>query len=142
MTKKAVKKQAKSKIEIPSPFLIPKGRALIILPVEETTTTKSGIEIMTGHNEQVFKIGYVMAVGAGLIEELIDYEGNKRFLEPGDKVHYNTYANNGFMYDGISYLSMSEVDVHGLVPEKDIIPAETPIKKRKRDFDGHDGIKL
>lgn len=131
------------KPKIPKDFFRAKGKTIVVLPIATEETTKAGLVIMTAENDAVFKQGYIVACGANLTDEVIDFNDKKRVLQIGDKVSYNTYANNTFMYKGVVYLNMYETDVHMLLPENEtVLPLETKIKVRKRGVNGQDGKHL
>jgi len=130
------------KPKIPKLFPRALGQTVIVLPIIEDVKTESGL-FLTNSDNTIFKQGYVFAVGADCVRKVIDFNGEKRILAPGDKVSYNTYANDTWLFEGVTYLKMTELDIHMLMhDEKPIKGIETPIKKRKRGFDGHDGLKL
>ena len=79
----------------------PLGERVVIKPLEEETTTKSGIVLPDSAKEKPIE-GEVVAVGPGKLTE----DGKRAPLEVkvGDKVVYSKFAGTPVKQDGEEYL--------------------------------------
>ena len=80
----------------------PLGSRVLIQPVEQETTTASGIVLPETAKEKPQQ-GIVKAVGTG--EDMVTD------LAAGDKVLFPKYAGNEIQIDGVQYIIMDEGDV-------------------------------
>jgi chaperonin GroES len=89
--------------------LKPLGDRLIVQPVDEEETTKSGIVLPDTAKEKPQK-GKVLAVGEGKWDE----DGEKRIpldVSQGDEVLYSKYGGTEIVIDGDDLLVLRESDV-------------------------------
>ena len=89
--------------------LKPLGDRLIVQPVDEEETTKSGIVLPDTAKEKPQK-GKVLAVGEGKWDE----DGEKRIpldVSKGDEVLYSKYGGTEIVIDGDDLLVLRESDV-------------------------------
>ena len=89
--------------------LKPLGDRLIVQPVDEEETTKSGIVLPDTAKEKPQK-GKVLAVGEGKWDE----DGEKRTpldVSQGDEVLYSKYGGTEIVIDGDDLLVLRESDV-------------------------------
>lgn len=89
--------------------LKPLGDRVIVEPVEEGTTTASGIVLPDSAKEKPQR-GTVIAVGAGNWDE----DGDKRLpleVEVGQDVLYSKYGGTDVQVDGTDYLILRESDI-------------------------------
>jgi len=80
----------------------PMGPRVLIRPVEQETTTKSGIILPETAKEKPQQ---------GLIEALGSAEELMTDLAVGDKVLFAKYTGNQIQVDGVDYIIMEEGDV-------------------------------
>ena len=80
----------------------PMGPRVLIRPVEQETTTKSGIILPETAKEKPQQ---------GLIEALGSAEELMTDLAVGDKVLFAKYTGNQIQVDGVDYIIMEESDV-------------------------------
>src|SRR5688500_2661529 len=90
----------------------PLGDRVLVQPIEEKQTKKSGIIIPDTANEKPQE-GNVLALGTGKVSE----EGKKvEFtVKKGDKVLISKYGGTEIKVDGESYLIMREDDILGII---------------------------
>lgn len=85
--------------------LIPLHDHVLVEPVEEDNTTKSGIILPTGKDEKPSK-GKVIAVGPGKIID--DDDRWPMDVKEGDIVYFTKYAPDEIEVDGVQYLIIKQ----------------------------------
>ena len=107
--------------ELPEGFPIPYGEWVIIKKgKQEEQMLRSGL-IMPGGETKNALIGTMFAFGSGCLKP----------LKTGTKVLFSPNANQSIVYDGITYLYMSEYDVYCNLPPKSYIPPHYKDLKEK-----------
>ena len=91
----------------------PIGNNLVVKPIVEDKTTKSGIVIPDTVSKETPQKGEVVALGTGKVLK----NGNKVpfVVKIGDKVLFKKYSPTEVKIDGLDYLIMSEGDVLGIM---------------------------
>lgn len=109
--------------KLPKDFDQAFGKGVIVWqePKEESKT-ESGIiipDVNTGHQDDkmFLKTGIVCSVGPEVDRPVKDIKtGIVRPLAPGDRVRFNPFADSGFDYKGVKYLTMDQFDVKTFAP--------------------------
>ena len=93
--------------------LKPLSDHLIVKPIVEDKTTKSGIVLPDTVDKDKPETGQVVAVGPGRVL----YNGNRLAIsvKPGQKVLFKKYSPDEFKVDGEDYLVLSESDVIAII---------------------------
>ncbi|MCL5667315.1 MAG: co-chaperone GroES [Patescibacteria group bacterium] len=80
--------------------------SILVLPLQPSTTRKSGLEI-PATAKKVPVQGVVLSVG-----QLID------FVQPGDKIAYAQYAGDEIEWEGQQYLFLLPKDIYAKLTEE------------------------
>lgn len=93
--------------------LKPVGDKVIVQPLTEENTTKSGIVLPDTVSKERPQQGKIIAVGEGKVSD----EGKviPMKLTVGQKVLFTKYAPSEFELDGEEYLVMSESDILAII---------------------------
>ena len=84
---------------------------VVLKPVENEETTKSGI-VLAQKSQEKSQIATVVAVGNG---GLVDGKEVKMELEVGDRVVYSKYAGTSIKYDDEEYIIVKQDEVLAIV---------------------------
>ena len=94
--------------------LTPLGDRVVVRPLDNEQTTKSGIVLPDTAKEKPQQ-GEVLAAGAGRVKD--DGERVPMDVKVGDKVLFAKYAGTEFKLDGEELLILSEKDILAVVAE-------------------------
>lgn len=86
---------------------------IIVKPIQEDITTKSGIVLPDTVDKEKPETGEVMAVGPGRV--LDNGQRLEMSVKPGQKVLFKKYSPDEFKIEGEEYLVLSESDVIAIV---------------------------
>jgi chaperonin GroES len=95
------------------PKFQPLGGNILVKPVEEETTTASGIVLPDTVDKEKPQKGEVISLGTGKLND--DGEVIKFNVKVGDIIIFKKYSPDEFEIEGEDYLIMSEEDVLGIV---------------------------
>ena len=94
--------------------LRPLGDRVVVRPLNQEQTTKSGIVLPDTAKEKPQQ-GEVLAAGSGRVKD--DGERVPMDVKVGDKVLYAKYAGTEFKIDGEEYLIVSQKDILAVVED-------------------------
>jgi chaperonin GroES len=121
-------KQPKDRHSLDFPIAL--GSTAICAPFQEDVKTASGI-IIPETAESAVNHAIVMAVGAECKREFLDFNGQQRKLQVGDKVIHNTYANLTIIHKQHSYLVLNELDIYAVIPDGSVVTNKKILSRNK-----------
>lgn len=117
--------------ELPPGFPMPYGEWVIVLRGKQEDQMRPSGFIMLGGETRNALIGTLMCFGSGCLKP----------FKAGVKVLFSPNANQSIVYDGITYLYMSEYDVYCTLPPKSYIRPHFKDFFEKRRESRVDGLK-
>ena len=94
------------------PKIKPIGPNILVRPIDEESTTASGIVLPDTVDKEKPQKGEVVVVGTGIIDDGKKLQFN---VKAGDIVLFKKYSPDEIEVDGVEYLIMTEGDILAII---------------------------